>query len=267
MEGLTTIGFTAHGAPEVVDAHPGSLKRSTTTTLSKITDDENSPQPSHGMKDVVPPVPLPVNGCDSRVSLRLRKSRGKTFGNQKCDCNECPAVQDLTEPDGSEQADLTALPLEMEDMGDELLVSEQVKTIKVTFDTGAGAHVASPEDLTGFQIEESAASRAGRGFIAANRERIANQGQVQLKVRERDFGNALKTVFQVAEVSRPLMAGSAICDEGNEVLMNSREAIVRREDTKKVVAKFKREGGLYVAEMDVISDGSPAPFTRQGAKR
>ena len=84
MEGLTTIGFTAHGAPEVVDAHPGSLKRSTTTTLSKITDDENSPQPSHGMKDVVPPVPLPVNGCDSRVSLRLRKSRGKTFGNQKC---------------------------------------------------------------------------------------------------------------------------------------------------------------------------------------
>ena len=49
--------------------------------------------------------------------------------------------------------------------------------------------------------------------------------------------------------------------------MNSREAIVRREDTKKVVAKFKREGGLYVAEMDVITGEPPMPFTRQGVNK
>jgi hypothetical protein len=277
VDGLTTFGCTAHGVPAgVADAQPAGSPKRSTTPVSTTTDNADASPLPHGAKDIPVLMPPKMDDDNLRINLRLRKGRGKPFGAQSCGCGDCPSPEthattegqgDIAEPHEELRDEMTAMPLEMEDLGSELLNTEQVKSIKVAFDTGAGAHVAAPEDLAGFQIEESAASRAGRGFIAANRERIANQGQVRIKVRERDFGNALKTVFQVADVSRPLISGSGVCDEGNEVLMNSREAIVRREDTKKVVAKFKREGGLYVAEMDVITGEPPMPFTRQGVNK
>ena len=79
---------------------------------------------------------------------------------------------------------------------------------------------------------------------------------------------SLNSVFQVAKITRPLMSVSRICDQGNEVTVNSKEAVVKRDG--KVVTRFKREGGLYVAELAMMPPGkdtAPKPeagFGRQG---
>ena len=56
-----------------------------------------------------------------------------------------------------------------------------------------------------------------------------------------------------------------MCDEGCVVTFTATEGIVTKDG--KVVARFAREGGLYVAEMTILGsadDPKPSPFTRQG---
>jgi hypothetical protein len=160
-----------------------------------------------------------------------------------------------------------AYPLEYEELPEEIMVMQERRTIKVAMDSGAGDHVCSPEDVWGLEVVPSAASIAGRGFIAANGARILNQGQVPVKLME-SAGGRIDTTFQVADVSRPLFSMSRICDQGNEVTVNSKEAVVKRDG--KVVTRFKREGGLYVAELAMMPPGkdtAPKPeagFGRQG---
>jgi hypothetical protein len=78
----------------------------------------------------------------------------------------------------------------------------------------------------------------------------------------------MKTTVQVAEVSRPLMSVSQICDANasNKVIFNSAEGVVVRNG--QVLARYKRSGGLYVADMQVSEaiNGRPAGFRGQGTK-
>jgi hypothetical protein len=69
----------------------------------------------------------------------------------------------------------------------------------------------------------------------------------------------------VTDVTRALYSVSKMCDEGCEVHFTATEGIVTKQG--KVVAKFVREGGLYVVEMeitDAVDPVSPAPVGRQG---
>ena len=74
---------------------------------------------------------------------------------------------------------------------------------------------------------------------------------------DNDGINSLKTTFQLAKVTRPLMSVSRICDGGMTALFDDKKAVVR--DSKgKIVCVFKRQGGLYVCRMKL-----KAPFRRQ----
>jgi hypothetical protein len=75
--------------------------------------------------------------------------------------------------------------------------------------------------------------------------------------------DGMKTTVQVAEVSRPLMSVSQICDahSDNRVIFSASEGIVMRKGV--VLARYPRSGGLYVAEME-IDDAKPAGFRGQG---
>ena len=79
----------------------------------------------------------------------------------------------------------------------------------------------------------------------------------------------MKTTVQVAEVSRPLMSVSQICDahSDNQVIFTAAEGVVMRND--RVLARYPRSGGLYVAEMELDSVGGarPAGFPGQGTTR
>jgi hypothetical protein len=63
------------------------------------------------------------------------------------------------------------------------------------------------------------------------------------------------------------MSVSQICDANphNKVIFTSHEGLVTRNG--QTLARYRRSGGLYVAEMQVTEavNGKPAGFRRQGA--
>jgi hypothetical protein len=76
----------------------------------------------------------------------------------------------------------------------------------------------------------------------------------------------MKTTVQVADVSRPLMSVSQICDANpdNQVIFTAKEGVVKRGDT--ILARYPRCGGLYVAELEMndASTGRPTGFPGPG---
>ena len=87
---------------------------------------------------------------------------------------------------------------------------------------------------------------------------IPNLGQSQLHLsdEERD----IKSVFQIAAVTRPLMSVGKICDEGHTVTFSAVMAVVNAQDGSEL-CRFQRNGsGLYVAKLKLRS---PAGFPGQ----
>jgi len=155
-----------------------------------------------------------------------------------------------------------------EQVDEEALIADQVRTIKIALDSGAGNHVAGPEDIQGFAIQPSKASRKGLGFIAANGARIPNLGEAKVGMKE-ESGGSINSTFQVADVSRPLYSVSRVCDQGCDVHFCATHAWITKGGVE--VARFPREHGLYVAEMILQPPGKDAGdasgFARQGAEQ
>ena len=93
-------------------------------------------------------------------------------------------------------------------------------------------------------VEDSPGSRTGQHYLAANGGRIANKGQQLLPVC---LGNGARTeaLFQVADVSRPLMSVSKVCDAGNRVLFGASGGVILNLSTGASTA-FEMRDGVYV---------------------
>ena len=133
---------------------------------------------------------------------------------------------------------------------------------EVALDSGCTDHVCAEEDVPGYVVVESPGSRAGQHFVVGNGARIANTGQSCLHLEatsQASKGNAIKSTFQIAKVSRPLMSVGKICDGGLDVLFGKTKADVK-DDRNNVVCSFVRQpGGLYVAKLRLKSPfGRPA---------
>ena len=168
-----------------------------------------------------------------------------------------------------------AMIIEHEDIPDGQIMAaeETMRKIRVALDSGAVDHIAHPSSLPG----EIRLLKDGtiRNFVSASGDSIRNHGKARVKLRTKD-GNVIGNVFQVADVCRPLHSVSRICDQGHEVLFTAEEGIVVPKGTfakflenfKGAVARYPREAGLYVAEMDVKAGDPPAEdFPRQGPAR
>ena len=162
------------------------------------------------------------------------------------------------------QADLKCL--EVEECVEELLTVHVPRTIKIAIDSGAGDHVAGRGLVGDRRVRPSRGSRSGRHFIAANGDKIANQGEADLHMVE-PRGGGIRSVFQVADVTRALYSVSKMCDDGCEVHFDKDKGVVTRNGRH--VATFIREGGLYTIEMAIKGDDEEeigSRFTRPGAK-
>ena len=79
--------------------------------------------------------------------------------------------------------------------------------------------------------------------------RVDNQCQAGLKLCNGGPSSVIQSVFQVANVTRPLMSVGRICDEGFHVDFQKEFAVVSDKSGREVL-KFERQaGGLYVAKM------------------
>ena len=72
-------------------------------------------------------------------------------------------------------------------------------------------------------------------------------------------GNNVKSVFQIAAVTRPLMSVGRVCDEGHEVTFNAIAAVDRDKGGSEVCMFERQPGGLYVAKMKLKN---PMGFVR-----
>ena len=151
--------------------------------------------------------------------------------------------------------------------------------IDLTWDTGAGDSVLDKVDASGHEIQESRGYRVGACFVAADGNRIDNEGQLTLEMKPRESEAEINSRFQVAKVTRPLWSISQVCDGDLEALFTKSHAVIR--DPRRggrVLARAERQGGLYRSKMrvrnpkyrGVRSGTKPSPtkgFGRQGTKK
>ena len=133
--------------------------------------------------------------------------------------------------------------------------------LTLTADSGAGNHVLSREDIPGYQVTESAGSKAGRGFIGVSGGRIDNEGESELNLM--GTHGKFKSTFQVAKVNRPLMSIARICDRGHTVLFTTTHASVL-DARGREVCRFARKGNLYMVDVHLKAPPKKPSFTRRG---
>ena len=136
----------------------------------------------------------------------------------------------------------------------------------IALDSGCCAHILDAhQDAPGYSLRESEGSRGGKGFIVGNGERLPNEGEVHLNLEAPDGrggGQAMRSTFQSARVTRPLMSVSQICDHGFTCVFGKDRATVL-DDKNQPRFVCERRGGLYMAPMKLKAPSPPEPFRRQ----
>jgi hypothetical protein len=140
-----------------------------------------------------------------------------------------------------------------DDEDPECLAMDWVDTeIEICLDSGCCEHVMDLGDAPGYSafITESPGSKRQQQFIVGNGARVPNEGQLLLNMESSTTAGVMKlqSCFQVAEVTRPLMSVSRVCDQGLECRFTETEARVMSKSGKTLVS-FQRQGGLYISKM------------------
>ena len=151
--------------------------------------------------------------------------------------------------------------VEMSDGDGEILVAGddqwQDVEFEVALDSGSVVHVCSSEDAPGYQLDESLGSKRGQNFLMGDGGKVPNQGQKALNLSGSTAD--LKSVFQIAQVTRPLMSVGKICDEGFTVTFYKTHASILDKNGKDICRFERQPGGLYVAKLKLKSPS----FARQ----
>ena len=162
-----------------------------------------------------------------------------------------------------QQVDERILLLDADEAGPVLQVGEWIDIdLKMVLNSGACEHVMDLEDAPGYAVSDSLRSMRGQGFVVGNGARVPNEGQVQLNL---EMGSADGTVrdlvstFQVAEINRPPMSVSEICDAGLTCVFNSAGADFMNAKGVEICC-FERKGRLDVSNMKLEP---PERFGRQ----
>ena len=151
---------------------------------------------------------------------------------------------------------------ETEDPGVEINMNEDWCDVEfeVALDSGSQDHVCDEADTPGYLLEDSPGSTRGQCFVVGNGGRLANLGQNNLNLEpEDDSSKELKSCFQIARVTRPLMSVGKICDSGMKVEFTDKTATVKAPDGTVVCVFTRKPGGLYICKMRLKQ-----PFPRQG---
>ena len=155
----------------------------------------------------------------------------------------------------------------------ELLVNESSENagweeieFEVALDSGSIVNVCHPDDAPGYMLMESAGSKRGQNFVVGDGGRLSNLGEMHLNLSApAGVGNEINAVastFQIAKVTRPLMSVGHICDQGLNVIFDTKFAIVKNQSGTEVCRFVRGESGLYTAKMKLRA---PAGFGRQGS--
>ena len=207
------------------------------------------------------------NGSELQSSLDGAGSPSRGFypGASSAPGFEQP-TQDPSEQPMSPPNNLRAhgvLPVTSDDSHNHLFQVGQFveRDVEIILDSGCCEHVMDAEHAPGYPVLPSPGSLRGQNFFVGNGEPLPNEGQVNLRFGARDEAGEMRdltSVFQVAEVTSPLMSVSSICDKGFTCVFDAKCGRVLDEDGA-TVCTFDRCGGLYATTVKLQP---PEPFHR-----
>ena len=123
------------------------------------------------------------------------------------------------------------------------------KWVKVdsVVDSGASVPVAPPTMLPNVKIVPSEGSKRGQRFTSASKHKLKNLGQQVINACSED-GQEMQVLFQIADVSKPLVSVSSICERGSRVISGRAGGVVQNVHSGAGVP-FCRRNGIYVLSM------------------
>ena len=124
--------------------------------------------------------------------------------------------------------------------------------LRTAMDSGVAENVGPPSMAPMVATIDSPGSLRGIAYLAAGGERIPNLGQQTLNVVTNE-GHETQTVYQIAEVTRPLTAVGTTCDKGNIVVYGSCGGCIYHMGSG-IQTNFARRGGIYELDLWMKTD-------------
>ena len=116
--------------------------------------------------------------------------------------------------------------------------------VTMTADTGAVTHVVRPDVAPQLSLNETEASRTGKGFTGAEGSKLPNLGEKHAN-GVTDEGLPINMTWQVAgKLKRNLAAIGRICSEGNRVVFDEEGSYIENKSTKAQIP-MRKVGGLF----------------------
>ena len=129
--------------------------------------------------------------------------------------------------------------------------------IRVQVDSGAIDTVAPKEVAAAFNIFETAASKKGMGFVAANGTKIKNYGEKRV-IGYTDDGEGVSLKMQCADVRKTLGSVHKMNQGGNVVVLDGNQSYMVNKKTMQKT-RIQYEDGQYVFSIWVPSKRSEVP--------
>ena len=136
---------------------------------------------------------------------------------------------------------------------------EDKKWVKVdsVMDSGAAAPVTPPSMMPNVKVEPSPGSIRGRNFTSASSHKLKNLGQQGIHACTED-GEETSVLFQIADVSKPLVSVAPICEKGSRVIFGKSGGAVQNIYTGRQIPLYRRNG-IYILSVWLIDSEQDFP--------
>ena len=160
------------------------------------------------------------------------------------------------------QGNMSLNILTFADQGNSSVMNVEDKVqIPCAVDSGACAHVAPPNVFGLLNIRE--AQHKGK-YFGADGSPIDEYGQLTINAVLEE-GAEMKTSFDIAKITRPLLSVNQISQNGHQVIFGKSESYIKLQGSNKRVP-LRAEGRLYMLDMWCkipASIAEKSPFVRQ----
>ena len=124
-------------------------------------------------------------------------------------------------------------------------------------DSGTLDSVAPPSILPGVTIKDSEGSRSGQNYGSATGHRAPNLGEQQFVGTFEDNSKA-PVSFQIADITRPLLAVGKICDQNSHVGFGKSGGVIYDLDAGRRTNFYRDDDGMYQLDIWVPKDKANA---------
>ena len=125
--------------------------------------------------------------------------------------------------------------------------------VRVHIDSGAIDTVTPPSTAEGIEVRQTAASKSGSGYIAANGTKIHNYGEIKVKGYTEDW-SGVSMCMQVADVKKTLGSAYRMNQGGNKIVLDGEDSYLVNKVTGKKT-QVMLEDGQYVFYLWVKKEG------------